>query len=84
MSLCTKRAASALASLALSTVCFSQTEFGVRRNAQSFQAVNTNDILVLGIGGNLWLEHAPFGAVPPARRQQVDANVPGLSGREHQ
>jgi hypothetical protein len=46
--------------------------------------VNTNDILVLGIGGNLWLEHAPFGAVPPARRQQVDANVPGLSGREHQ
>jgi hypothetical protein len=29
---------------------------------------------VLGTNGNLWLEHGPFGTVPPPR-QQVDGNV---------
>jgi hypothetical protein len=31
-------------------------------------------IFVLGLDGNLWLEHGPYGAPPPAR-VQVDANV---------
>ena len=34
----------------------------------------STDILVLGTVGNLWLEHAPFGTLPPPR-QQVDGNV---------
>jgi hypothetical protein len=29
---------------------------------------------VLGTNGNLWLEHGPFGVVPPSR-EQVDGNV---------
>jgi hypothetical protein len=43
-------------------------------NVQAFQARDSQTVLVLVNGGNLWLEHAPFGAVPPAR-QQVDGNV---------
>jgi hypothetical protein len=39
-----------------------------------FQAINENNILVLGSNGNLWLEHGPFGVAPPSR-QQVDGNV---------
>jgi hypothetical protein len=31
-------------------------------------------VFVLGLNGNLWLEHAPFGQAPP-RRDHVDGNV---------
>ncbi|HTV34773.1 MAG TPA: hypothetical protein VME69_17050 [Methylocella sp.] len=41
---------------------------------QAFQALSATEILVLGANGNLWLEHGPFGKVPPTR-QQVDGNV---------
>jgi hypothetical protein len=44
------------------------------QNPNTFQALSDTEILVLGNNGNLWLEHAPFGHVPPTR-QQVDANV---------
>jgi len=40
----------------------------------AFQAINAGEIFVLGTDGNLWLEHAPFGSVPPSR-QQVDSDV---------
>ncbi|CEG58765.1 hypothetical protein [Legionella fallonii] len=39
-----------------------------------FQAINPGEVYVLGSDDNLWLEHAPFGAVPPSRIH-VDANV---------
>ncbi len=39
-----------------------------------FQAINPGEVYVLGSDDNLWLEHAPFGAVPPSRIQ-VDGNV---------
>jgi hypothetical protein len=39
-----------------------------------FQALNAGEVFVLDKDNNLWLEHAPFNAVPPARTQ-VDANV---------
>ena len=35
--------------------------------------------MVLGTDGKLWLEHAPFGNVPPGR-EQVDANVRAFQG----
>jgi hypothetical protein len=42
---------------------------------RSFQTVDGySHIFVLGVNGNLWLEQAPFGKVPPAR-QQVDATA---------
>lgn len=42
---------------------------------RSFQTVDGyKHIFVLGTNGNLWLEQAPFGKVPPTR-QQVDGNV---------
>ena len=42
---------------------------------RSFQSVDGyKHVYVLGTNGNLWLEQAPFGKVPPAR-QQVDATV---------
>jgi hypothetical protein len=37
-------------------------------NRNTFQAV------LVGSNGDLWLEHAPFGELPP-KRQQVDGNV---------
>ena len=40
----------------------------------TFQVLDPEDILVLGSNGDLWLEQAPFGTVPPGR-QQVDGNV---------
>ena len=50
----------------------------------SFQAmVPSTQIFVLGSDGNLWLERAPFGTVPPSR-QQVDANVLTLQARDIQ
>jgi hypothetical protein len=49
----------------------------------AFQALSDTEVLVLGSDGKLWLEHGPFGNVPPPR-QQVDGNiaigVPGSSG----
>ena len=39
-------------------------------------AVDAATVYVLGSDGKLWLEHAPFGTVPP-KREQVDANVAG-------
>jgi hypothetical protein len=60
-----------------------------QRNVRAFQALisdsisvgtsNVTEILVLGDNGNLWLEHAPFGKVPPAR-QQVDQTVLTFQG----
>jgi hypothetical protein len=43
-------------------------------NENAFQALSDAEVLVLGYDGNLWLEHGPFGTVPPPR-QQVDGNV---------
>jgi hypothetical protein len=44
----------------------------------AFQALGAENALVLGSNGNLWLEHAPFGSVPPDR-SQVDGNVIAFS-----
>jgi hypothetical protein len=42
---------------------------------RTFQALQGGqEIIMLGIDGNLWLEEAPFGQVPP-KRQQVDSHV---------
>ena len=42
---------------------------------RSFQTLDGyENIFVLGTDGNLWLEHGPFGTVPP-KREQVDGNV---------
>ena len=43
-------------------------------NKNPFQALSDTEVFVLGTNGNLWLEHGPFGNVPPSR-QQVDGNV---------
>lgn len=43
-------------------------------NRNTFQALSDTEVFVLNPDGNLWLEHAPFGHVPPAR-QQVDRKV---------
>ena len=40
----------------------------------NFQAISTSEVFVLGVDGSLWLDEAPWGAVPPAQTQ-VDANV---------
>jgi hypothetical protein len=39
-----------------------------------FQAINAEEIYVLGSDNKLWLEHGPFGSVPPSR-SLVDGNV---------
>jgi hypothetical protein len=36
--------------------------------------LSDTEVLVLGTDGNLWLEHGPFGKLPPPR-EQVEANV---------
>jgi hypothetical protein len=43
-------------------------------SVQAFQAINTQNIIVLGKGGMLWKKQGPFGVVPP-RRQLVDSFV---------
>jgi hypothetical protein len=43
-------------------------------DVKGFQWLSDSEILVLGHDNKLWLEHAPFGNVPPGRFQ-VDANV---------
>jgi hypothetical protein len=50
---------------------------------EAFVAVPDPTMLVLGTDGNLWLEHATFGNVPPAR-QQVDGNVQAFQGLDSQ
>lgn len=44
------------------------------KTAQTFQPIDTQHIYVLGSDGKLWLEHGPFGTVPPPRNQ-IDASV---------
>ena len=39
-----------------------------------FQGLDVENVVVLGTDQNLWLEHAPFGNLPPTR-QQIDGNV---------
>ena len=39
-----------------------------------FDPIDSNNVYVLGSNGALWLEHGPFGTVPPTR-EQVDGNV---------
>jgi hypothetical protein len=51
-----------------------------------FQALDTQNILVLGDDNNLWLEHPPFGLpgrVPP-HREHVDSSVAGFQGLDAQ
>ena len=43
----------------------------------SFRPGYINTVYVLGTNGALWLEHGPFGTVPPTR-QLVDRNVRGF------
>ena len=40
----------------------------------TFQALSLVDIFVVGTDGNLWLENAPWGRVPP-KRQLIDGTV---------
>lgn len=54
-------------------------------NRNTFQALSDSKVLVLGSDRKLWLEHGPFGAAVPPRREQVDGNVQAfqaLSGSE--
>lgn len=39
-----------------------------------FQGLDVENVVVLGTDQNLWLEHGPFGNLPPTR-QQIDGNV---------
>jgi len=43
-------------------------------DVNAFQAIDTQNMIVLGNDGRLWREQAPFGVVPPTR-QLVDTNV---------
>jgi hypothetical protein len=45
----------------------------------SFQALSADQILALGTDNTLWLEHGPFGTVPPGR-VQIDAHVKDFEG----
>ena len=44
---------------------------------RTFQGLSATQAYVLGEDGNLWLESAPWGNVPPSR-EQVDDNVAAL------
>jgi hypothetical protein len=46
----------------------------VDKNVAQFEQYDFETIYVLGTDGNLWVEKAPFGTVPPARTQ-IDGNV---------
>jgi hypothetical protein len=52
-------------------------------NAQSFQALDCQTVVVLGTDKKLWLEHAPFGNVPPDR-EQIDANAQSFQALDRQ
>lgn len=45
----------------------------------NFQAIDINNILVLGNDRKLWLESAPFGSVPPKNRVPVVVNDTEIS-----
>jgi hypothetical protein len=53
------------------------TNTGFPWNRPVAKAVSATQAYVLGVDGNLWLETAPWGKVPPAR-EQVDGNVAGF------
>jgi hypothetical protein len=68
------------------TVCgyvFGVTGASVTQRFQTMSQQNADQILVLGTDRNLWLEHAPFGRVPPARTQ-IDGNVLTFQGLDNQ
>jgi hypothetical protein len=46
----------------------------IDEDVKGFHWLSDSEILVLGNDGKLWLEHGPFGNIPPGR-VQVDANV---------
>lgn len=50
----------------------------VDSNVIGCAAVDENTVYVIGSDGNLWLEQAPFGTIPPARIH-VDSNVIGCA-----
>jgi len=53
--------------------------------AQTAQFLDSQNVLVLGADGNLWLEHPPWG--PTGRhspREQIDSNVAGFQGIDAQ
>ncbi len=52
--------------------------FGLFRGAKTISARSAGAVYVLGSDGNLWLEQAPFGKIPP-NRTQVDANAVGCA-----
>jgi hypothetical protein len=52
----------------------SDTTSKIDEDVKGFQWLSDSEILVLGSDNKLWLEHAPFGNVPPGRIQ-VDSNV---------
>src|SRR5215510_13160940 len=52
-------------------------------DAQAFQALDSQTMVVLGTDNNLWLEHAPFGHAPPAR-EQIDANAQAFQALDSQ
>ena len=62
-----------LATTGLTTGYTSRTE--VEANAAAFQALSASEVYVLQTDGNLWLESAPFGTIPPPGRSQVDGSV---------
>jgi hypothetical protein len=49
----------------------------VDANVFAFHAIDSEHVYVQDLAGNLWLEHAPWGSVPPAR-QLVDVNLLAL------
>jgi hypothetical protein len=51
----------------------------VDENVEDCQAFTEATICVLGTDFKLWLEHGPFGQVPP-RRELIDSNVAALGG----
>ena len=50
----------------------------MRQRDKSFAVLDASTLCVRDQSARLWLEHAPFGTVPP-KREQVDANVAGFS-----
>jgi uncharacterized protein (TIGR03437 family) len=60
--------------LLLAAIAAGQTTSIAAPGTPTFQALSDSEVLVLGTNGNLWLEQAPFGKVPPSRAQ-VDETV---------
>jgi uncharacterized protein (TIGR03437 family) len=60
--------------LLLAAIAAGQTTSIAAPGTPTFQALSGSEVLVLGTNGNLWLEQAPFGTIPPPR-EQVDETV---------